>query len=186
MNAPKIGVIVSDFDYSFQHAIFDGISEMGEKHNYTVVGHSSMKDPRLPQSISLDVAELAGLVVVANALPSAMLQEIHSTGKPISLVSHQVGDLPVVMPSNIQGIAELMRYLVLDCHRRDVVFIRGLMNQHDGRERDIAFRRELIRYNLKFSESRILRGDFEPTVTKESIQELIDSREHFDAVLAAD
>jgi LacI family transcriptional regulator len=109
-------------------------------------------------------------------------------GKPISLVCHQVpgSSIPMVMSNNVQGIAALFKHLVVRCQRRKPVFIRGLMSQNDGREREIAFRQELIRHTIHMPETHFVRGDFDPNVAAESFRAFLRTSSPFDGILASD
>jgi LacI family transcriptional regulator, galactose operon repressor len=184
----KLGVITNNQHEVFQQAVIAGIGQVAAQHGYTVVVDSCAEDPEHPKGITLDPRDVAGILVIANVAPDPFLRTIYQMGKPLSLVSHQAPDMPIpsVMSNNDQGIVELVKHLVTRCQRQDLVFIRGLMDQNDGRQREIVFRQELMRYNLRVPETHFLRGDFSPAVAAESVQALLKSGDHFDAIVAAD
>jgi LacI family transcriptional regulator len=136
----------------------------------------------------LDVDAMAGVLVIANPVPDDFLRTIYQSGKPLSLISHQVPDLPipVVMSNNEQGIAALVKHLVTRCERRKLVFVRGIPTQSDAAEREVAFRQELRRYNLQIPENHYIAGDFSPETAAHSLHDLIANNIDFDAVVAAD
>jgi DNA-binding LacI/PurR family transcriptional regulator len=131
---------------------------------------------------------LEGMMVIANAAADQLLCELHESRMPISLVSHRIPgtSIPVVMSNNAQGIAELVKHLVVNCGRRELAFLRGLTDQNDAREREAAFRRELLRYSLRVPESRFVRGEFSAEVAAEAIGELIQRGERFDGLIVSD
>lgn len=184
MKEPRLGIITNNPDAVFQRSVIVGIEEVAAENGcLTVV----QKYDRHSEQALPGLADVDGLLVISNALPDSLLQAIYASGKPISLVSHQVAEtsIPVVMSNNVQGISELVRHLVR-CQRRDVVFIRGLMDQSDGQERELSFRQELVRCKLNVPESHFLHGDFSPQRAVESVRQLIEQRSRFDAVVASD
>jgi DNA-binding LacI/PurR family transcriptional regulator len=60
------------------------------------------------------------------------------------------------------------------------------MEQNDGQEREVAFRRELIRHNLRPERMHFVRGDFSAPVAAESIRQLIARGARFDGILSSD
>ncbi len=188
MNTAKLGVITNNQHEVFQRAVIAGIQQVAAQNGYEIVVDSCAEDPEHARSITLDLADVAGVLVIANVAPNDFLRQAHRMGKPISLVCHHVPDTPIpsVVSNNDQGIAELVKHLVTRCQRRRLVFIRGLMDQNDGTQRAMAFRQELMRYSLYVPESRFLRGDFSPEIAAASVRELIKEGEPFDSVVASD
>jgi DNA-binding LacI/PurR family transcriptional regulator len=181
-----IGIITNDQTRVFQRTVIAGVRDEAETRGYTVVVDSYAEDPDHPAPITLDYRATAGVIVIANAAPPDLLRTIFESGIPLSLVSHRDPDLPIpaVIADNTQGIAELVRHVVEDCQRRELVYIGGLPGQLDGDERAAAFAREVLRYNLTVTHS--LRGDFDPDIAAGSLRDLIASGATFDAVIAAD
>src|SRR5579871_1807179 len=184
MREPRLGIITNNPNAVFQRSVILGIDEVAAENGCTTAVRTYERHSE--QELS-GLSDLDGLLVISNALPDAQLRSIYASGKPISLVSHQVAEtsIPVVMSNNVQGIAELVRHLVR-CQRRDLVFIRGLMDQNDGYERELSFRQELIRCKLYVPESHFLRGDFSPHLAAESVRQMIAQGAHFDAIVASD
>src|SRR5258708_10246599 len=184
MKDSRLGIITNNPDAVFQRSVIMGIEEVAAECEYATVvqAYERHSEQALP-----GLADLDGLLVISNALPDDLLRHIYESRKPISLVSHQVADLsiPVVMSNNVQGIAELVRHLVR-CQRRDLVFIRGLMDQNDGQERELSLRQEFVRCKLNVPESHFLRGDFTPEVAAESVKRVLEQGLNFDAIVASD
>jgi len=182
----RLGIITNNQHQVFQRNVIEGIRCEAQRRGCELVIDSYAEDEAHPRPITLDYRAVDGVCVLANAAPPDLLRAILAAGKPLSLVSHRVPDLPApaVMTDNAQGIAELIRHLVVDCGRRALVFIRGVPGQWDGDEREAAFDREMMRYNLPAG----LRvpGDFSPAVAAQSMERLIAQGTPFDAVLAAD
>lgn len=183
----KIGIITNDKRQVFQRDIITGVQMIAED-NYDVIVDSIAEDPKHRLDISLDIHALDGILVIANVLSHDELQDLYQTGKPITLVSHQEADLPIpaVVQNNRDGMTKLVNYVVEDCNRREIVFIRGDMNQHDGRQRDMIFQMGLMRHDLANPDDYNLVGDFNPVTAANSIMEFLEADKAFDAVIASD
>lgn len=184
----RLGIITNNQHQVFQRNVIEGIRQEAHERGYELVIASYAEDEAHPQPITLDYRALDGVCVIANAAPPDLLRAILEANKPLSLVSHYVPDLPApaVMVDNDQGIAELMRHLVVDCGRRRPVFIRGVPGQWDSSKREAAFDREILRYNLMVPAELRAQGDFSVTTATESMKRLIAQKVPFDAVLATD
>lgn len=186
MKTPLLGVITNDPDSVFQRDVIAGMEDVAAQRGYRTMIAQVSKPPSDAGAIGLDFDKLAGALVIANVLPARVLQALAKTGLPLSLISHQAPNIPTVMPNNEQGIAVLMEHLVVACGRTRPVFIRGDMAQNDGIQRDAAFQREVMRYNLDIPAWFYLKGDFVPAVAAESLSQFLARGELFDAVLASD
>jgi DNA-binding LacI/PurR family transcriptional regulator len=185
---PALGIITNDRHNIFQRNAIAGIEDIASQHGYRVVVDSFAEDPAHPGPITLDVAAMAGVLVIADAAPHDLLRQIDAMGVPMVLVSHQVPGLPIpsIIVDNAQGIAALIQHVVEHCGRRKLVFIQGLMSQRDAIERDAAFRWEQMRYNLAVPPSRFLRGEFIESVAADSVRALLETDRDFDAIVASD
>jgi phosphoserine phosphatase RsbU/P len=184
-----IGVITNNQHGVFQRDVITGITRVAAAQGYTCIVDSLAEEQPQPRPVSLKVADLAGLVVIANVMPDDFLQDVYRAGKPLVLVSHRVEDdmIPAVIPDNIEGMIRLVDYLVDDCQRNRIVFIQGDMHQNDGRQREKVFREQLLRHDLIMPEAFYLRGDFIPAVAAESLRSFLQAQhETFDAVAATD
>lgn len=188
MNYGKLGIITNNQYGVFQRNVVAGVREVAEQRGYDLLIDSFAEDAAHPRPITLDYTAVAGVCVLADAAPVDLLHAMFAAGTPLSLVSHQVPELPipVVMTDNAEGIAELMRHLVKDCGRTNLVFISGLRGQWDADERESAFVRELMRYNLTVPPEHFIRGDFSPDIAADSLAHLLRVGARFDAVIAAD
>ena len=184
----QMGIITNNITGVFQRDVISGIEQVASAQGYAVKLFISADNPQYSTTMLSDFHALDGLLIIANAAQDDVLRALHQYHKPISLVSHQVAgtSIPMVMTNNVQGIAELVHHLVVRCSRRKLVFIRGLMDQNDGREREIAFRQELIRYDVQIPELHFLRGDFDPETASASVRALLDSGSEFDGIIACD
>jgi DNA-binding LacI/PurR family transcriptional regulator len=184
----SLAIITNNQHQVFQRLVIAGARSVAEQQGYRVVIDSFAEDPTAPHSIRVRPVDADGFMCIANAAPVEYVRAVHTAGKPITLVSHRIPELPVptVVFNNAQGIRELTRHLIEDCGRSRLVFIRGVADQFDAIERERAFRQALMRHNLDLPDAYFIPGDFEPEIAVPSLQAFMAEGYPFDAVLASD
>ncbi len=182
----RVLVLTNDAGAVFQSAVIRGASAVleaaGRRVEVVEVG------PQAPPSdLPRGVGSADGALVLASALSEPALKELWRTAGAVTLVSHLVGDAPVpaVLHDNAQGMRQLVEHLVA-CGRSSFVYVRGDLAQVDGRQREEAFREEMLRHGLEVGEEDVLEGGFEPAVARASVARLAAARDDLDAVVAAD
>lgn len=183
-----IGLITNNRYEVFQRSIIRGVEEAARARGYRVVIDSIAEDPARPRPVALDLQAMSGILVIANILPDDRLRELHESGRPMTLISHQVAGLPIpsVITDNRRGMSLLTRMMIEACGCRRLVYIRGEMRQVDAVEREQAVAHELMRANLTLEPEHVLEGRFEPARAGLLMAELLTRRRDFDGVLAAD
>lgn len=177
-----LGLITNIADHVFQRSVIAGMREVASKDGVAVKINALSTSP-------LDWRDMDAIIVIANVCTDAQIEAMHASGRPVTLVSHHIPHLPIpsLAANNDEGVHQLVRHLVEDCGRRDIVFIRGDMTQADGIEREAAIRREMMRFSLPIHDEFFIRGDFDPDVARESLAALLQrSPLAYDAVIAAD
>ena len=179
-----LGIITNDQTGVFQRQVIAGVCDIAEPAGYAVRLDALVENPG--GKVTLTPQQIDGLLIIANPVTPEFLQKFYNAHKPISLVSDHEPELPIpgVVFNNAQGIRALVRHLVEDCQRRQLIFVRGIPQQYDAKQREQAFRQELMRYNLPAA--RFLPGDFDPPLAAASIRSALQAGETFDAVIAAD
>lgn len=183
-----IGVITNDRYGDFQGTVIQGLKNVFEAHSYALVIDPMAEAPGEARPVSLNIPRLSGLIVIANIMPDDFLRQVHVTGKPMVLVSHQVADMhiPAVMIDNHEGIGRMVDFLVKTCGCRQPVFIQGDMQQVDGQQRTNAFLEAMQRHDLAVDPAYLLNGNFDTEVAMQSMQAFVAQGLPFDAVAAAD
>lgn len=183
----NIVVVTNDRSEVFQRSVIRGVEGVTRGHGLglTVV---ELADPPSDDAARVLAAGGSGVLILANVLSDGGLVQLRASGIPMTLVSHRPGtiDLPTVMHDNAQGMGLLVRHLVEDLGRTRLAFIRGDAAQTDALEREHAFRRELLRYDLSVPEERFLRGDFVPQRAGAALGALVPQAPELDGVLASD
>lgn len=180
----RIGVITNSRNGVFQRAVIAGAtSAISEYGGELIVDATQETD-----SLRLKPTDADGFLVVANAASPDFLHALHTANKPVTLVSHAAPDLPfpAVVSDNRQGILALVRHLVFDCRRAKLVFVRGIMDQYDARQREAAFQEALLRYRIPSEHAIIIDGEFDPKTAVHALLTEIEQGKRFNAVVSSD
>lgn len=182
----SIVIITNNQHDVFQKDVVIGVSNIAQQYQLSVFVDSLSDNPFVYPDMNPD--DITGFIVIANVLDDEQLADLYQLGKPITLVSHHVKSLPIpaVIQNNNDGIHKLVDYVVLDCGKREMVFILGDMEQHDGVARQWMFEQRLMHHNIMMPQERYLRGDFVPAMAAQSMREFLQQNISFDAVIAAD
>lgn len=178
----SIGIITNNAQDVFQRSVIAGVREVAQAQVLEVRVNALEESP-------LDWSDMDAVVAITNAASDHQIALIRAAGKPVTLISHHIAHLPIpsLAANNDEGVRQLVRHLVEDCGRRDIVFIRGDMTQIDAIERETAIRHALMRAGLLLREELFLRGDFEPRIARESLLALLALRPiDYDAIIAGD
>lgn len=179
-------ILTNDAGAVFQSAVVKGASGVLEDagRSVRVVEVGPLADPaQLPGALS----SRDGALILASALNEPALAQLDKRVGGVTLVSHLTErvQIPAVLHDNAQGMRQLVEHLVAG-GRRSFVYVRGDLTQVDGRQREAAFREEVLRHGLEVPEERFLEGGFVPGVASASVADLVRQGERFDAVIAAD
>jgi DNA-binding LacI/PurR family transcriptional regulator len=182
--ATTIGALLLSTRSIFHFGVLQGVQEYAAQRDVAVrVFETRAAQPSLDELRVLD-----GVLTIANSVSDALLRAIYAVQLPLILVAHRLPDLPIprCVADNIQGMETLARHVLIECGRRSPLFLRGLVQQHDGRQRELAFRQVLANIRLALPETYFLRGDFDPQRAAESLRAFIASGGAFDAIISAD
>lgn len=181
-----MSVVTSNAGAVFQSSVISGASEVAAAHDLQLQVIDLAAGTSEPQAVAAAM-QASCVLVLANVLSDAALAELHAAGLPVTLVSHRSElDLPTVMHDNRQGLRQLMSFLIGECGRTQPLFIRGDQSQLDAREREQAFREELMRHSLSMPERHFILGSFVPHVATASLTEFLTSNSDFDSIVASD
>ncbi|MGD1034205.1 MAG: substrate-binding domain-containing protein [Candidatus Dormibacteria bacterium] len=99
--------------------------------------------------------QVAGFLVVVNAVEPWYLHALREAGKPVVILSHEVDGFacPVVRADNRSGIAQAVAHLVGHGHRR--IAFAGCLAQTDITERLAAYQEALATHGIEADESLI-------------------------------
>ncbi len=182
--AAAVGVLARFTRSPFHSAVLQGAQQQAAKRGAALsVFETHQAEPSLN-----DLRGLDGVIVIADAVSAGLLALLYANAVPTLLVAHRLPDLPIprCVVDNIQGMEQLALHVLSECGRRLPVVVRGLLTQHDGRQRELAFRQVLANVRLSLPETYFLRGDFDPRVAAVSVRAFLAEGHPFDAVISAD
>lgn len=184
MSGRRLSLFTNNVGGVFQRSVIEGVSQTIDG---TAYGLHVVERPSPSGSVLKEAQGSDGALVLANVLTASELAELAASGMPITLVSHRSTELsvPAIIHDNRQGMRQLVQHLV-EAGRRRPLFVRGNLEQVDGRERESAFRDELMRHDLHVPEEHFLAGDFEPPIAVRSLTTFLARGGDFDAVVSAD
>jgi len=185
-----LSVLVNNLDGVFQRSVLQGAGEATAARGLSLEVRplAGLSVRALRELVAEVTRRSAGVLVLANALADAELATLAASGVPVTLVSHHATELalPSVMFDNAQGVALLTKHVVAERARRSLVFVGGDPAQLDAREREGAFRDEAVRHGLDLPAENYLRGDFAPSMARDSLTGFLARGGACDAVVAAD
>ncbi|MEO1290589.1 MAG: substrate-binding domain-containing protein, partial [Chloroflexota bacterium] len=182
----RIGIVTTEQYKPFQMQIIEGIQAVTGQECELVID-SLGEDPTMRKDFSLDTRLLDGLIVIADVLTDDTILSLHAEGIPMTLVSHLLDDarIPSVIQNNIDGMTQLMNYMIADCQRNNLVFIQGNLAQGDSRERLSLFQAGMMRHDLSPDDALYIEGNGDPVIAGNAILELLDSNTSFDGIVAS-
>ncbi|MGO9149618.1 MAG: EAL domain-containing protein [Acidimicrobiales bacterium] len=159
-----IGVLSPQLAASFFGGVLLGISKVAAQRGAAVIGIQTFDpgDADVDRAVSrfrcrAGWDHFAGVIALVDAVDSAYLLELQSTGIPVILVSNKVEGLtcPIVSSDNRSGVVSAVDHLVDHGHRR-IAFV-GNLRQSDIRERYEAYCQTLARHGVD-PDDRLLFG----------------------------
>jgi diguanylate cyclase (GGDEF)-like protein/PAS domain S-box-containing protein len=156
----RIGVLSPLVAGSFMSAVLSAISDTVAGAGGRVVAIQTL-DPsqgsletRVPHyTLRAAWDQVAGFIVVVNAVDRSYLEALREAGKPVVLLSEEVEGFPcpVVQADNRAGVLQAVGHLVEHGHRR-IAFV-GSLFQSDTRERYQAYREALADHGIEPDDS---------------------------------
>ncbi len=180
----RVKVVTNVATGVFQSAVIRGVRERLAPQGAEV----SVLELPVPPTDAADLPPLGdGAIVLANALPDVVLAAIKAAGTAVTLVSHLAPGLglPSVLHDNRQGMGQLAE-LLASRGVRSPAFIRGNLEQLDGRERERFLRLELLRRGLELRDDHLLEGGFEVGIAGRAVAGFLASGPNCDAIVGAD
>ncbi len=146
-----IGLIISDIQNPFFHAVVRAVEDVAYQHGYAVFLCNSDEDPaKEVLYIELMQAErVAGLVISPTRETNQACQKLIEAGVPLVFVDRRVLGLEVdtVVIDNIGGAFDLVSHLIEDGHRR-IGAVLGTPAATTGHERRDGYFQALEKHGL--------------------------------------
>jgi len=183
----SIGVLTQYIDSPFYGEALRGIEEVLHKAHYAplfVSGHWNQEEERSRLSLLQD-RKVDGIIVLTGKLSDGTLAEM-ARQLPIVVTGRQLSapNLFSIDFDNIEGAGLAVKHLHALGHQ-NVAFISGPLDHPDAGQRLAGYRSELVRRDMRVDDALIVFGDFQEAGGFRAMNQLLESRVTFSAVIAA-
>lgn len=189
--ANAIGLLLTEISGAFFPPMLRGIENCVRQHglDLLIFSTSHPSRPALPGSYPLGEHNTDGLLVFPGSLSEQDMGWFYRRGFPLVLLFHSAPDglnIPSVVFENQTSTEKLIGHLSEVHHCRRIVFLRGPENHEDSLVREASYRAALERYHLPFDPELMETGAFNPQISSQAIQRILDRGIRFDAVFTND
>jgi len=198
-NRPLIGFLATQFDESYQYAVWNGAAEEALALGIPLVFYEGTNANNPGSSNTLDSIpfclakknNLSGLIVMSNAMGASLTYtrtaDYLATFEHIPLISLGIKfpGIPSLCVGNTGCIQTITTHVVVVHNRKNFVFLAGPRGHQEGEGRKREFQ-ETIRTLLPGSPPpKVMHCDFSEERAYTRIKRLIESGWNYDAVVAA-
>ena len=195
-----LGILISSTDDKFENALLRGISDAAIQAGANWIcftsgairsyhGFESQRN-MLYDLVNPEIVD--GLIVsgtLGHGIKQDELREFCVGYQPLPVVTAAVSldGIPSVVSDSYQGIKELVEHLLEKHHRKRIAFIRGPVGHQEADERFRAYTDALIAHGFSKEETltRVVTGDYTIGSGQKAMQDLLESKKPFDAVVGA-
>jgi LacI family transcriptional regulator len=182
-----VGVLTQDIESPFFTRVMRGVEEVLSKHGYAPVMVSGHWDAREEEErVRLLMARrVDGVVIITGRLNDEVVRRL-AQRQPIVMAGREVEATNVRSVSFDQELGGYLatHHLTSMGHRR-IAFISGAPDHVDAQRRFAGYRRALTEAMLPYDELLVQQGDFTESGGVLAMTRLLDSRQPFTAVFAA-
>jgi diguanylate cyclase (GGDEF)-like protein len=194
-----IGLFLDNFYGEYGNRIVAGASRAAEELEAMLISYAdnSINDPNHVAREENDLFRLAepgaldALIVLPPSISDSGAKERFAlfleafSALPIVRVGDDDAAFMRVVIENRKGMGELVDHLIERHGRSRIAFIRGPEGVSDAEARYAAYRASLKAHGIPFRPSLVLPGDFRRASGTAAAARLLDDRESFDALVAA-
>lgn len=183
----SIGVLTQYIDSPFYGEALRGIEDVLHQAHYAplfVSGHWNEEEERARLALLQD-RKVDGIIVLTGKLSDDTLADM-ARQLPIVVTGRQLSaaNLFSIDFDNIEGAGLAVRHLHALGHQ-NVAFISGPLDHPDAEQRLAGYRAELERRDMPVDEALVVYSDFQESGGFRAMNQLLDSRVNFSAVIAA-
>ena len=183
----SIGVLTQYIDSPFYGEALRGIEDVLHQAHYAplfVSGHWNQEEESSRLGLLQD-RKVDGIIVLTGKLTDQTLAEM-ARQLPIVVTGRQLSapNLFSIDFDNIEGAGLAVKHLHALGHQ-NVAFISGPLDHPDAEQRLAGYRAELVRRDMRVDDALVVYSDFQESGGFRAMNQLLDSRVNFSAVIAA-
>lgn len=183
----SIGVLTQYIDSPFYGEALRGIEDVLHQAHYAplfVSGHWNQEEERARLGLLQD-RKVDGIIVLTGKLPDSTLVEM-ARQLPVVVTGRQLSatNLFSIDFDNIEGAGLAVKHLHALGHQ-NVAFISGPLDHPDAEQRLSGYRAELARRDMHLDDALVVFSDFQESGGFRAMNQLLDARVNFSAVIAA-
>lgn len=186
-----VGLLLTNMHNDFFAPLLNGTEQIVRKHGYNLLVATYHSDSRDSVPPPIGPHNTDGLLVFADSLTDEDLAKLHEIKFPIVLIHRTPPPslpLPSVTVENKSATHRLVEHLIVHHNKKQILLLRGPMNQEDSYWRETGYRSALEANDIEFDEKLVLIGDFERDIAYKALNHFLGNgqRVAFDAVFAGD
>ncbi|GGJ57022.1 diguanylate cyclase [Deinococcus roseus] len=197
MDPPRSVAVLTNELHPYQKAVLAGIRNVLDHHGITttVYLHQDLHEPEYPaardfQALIHPDQHLAVIAMTVVIGAHASDEQLHLLLNPFrhlprAGLGRVLEGIPTVMVDNRSGMRQMMEHLIVQQEKKRLVFVRGIVGNADSEVREEVFCSSLQEHGLEVQEDFVLDGGFSFQATCDALQELLQQRRDFDAVVCA-
>ncbi len=186
-----IGLLLNNLHNDFFVPLLNGVEAVVRKKEYNLIVATYHANSRNAMPPPIGPYNTDGLLVFSDGLVDEDLANLNANGFPMVLV-HRTSppslNIPSVTVENTEITQKLVEHLIQEHGKRQILFLRGPVNQEDSNRREQGYKAALASTGIPFDERLVLNGEFERDVAYEVLNDFLSNgkRVAFDAVFTGD
>jgi LacI family transcriptional regulator len=186
-----IGLLLTSMHNDFFAPLLAGIEGVVSSQGYNLLVATYRPNRSPNNQIPMGVHNSDGLLVFADSLNDAQIEQFHNQKFPLVLIHRTPPDeltIPFVTVENKAATKTLVDHLISVHGCRRIILMRGPAKQEDSYWREVGYKSALADHNIPFDEALVLNGDFEREIAYQAMKTFLEdpNRPDFDAVFSGD
>jgi DNA-binding LacI/PurR family transcriptional regulator len=185
-----IGVLLSDLLGDFFQPLLIGIETIARENGFAIlISMTGVTHPQDQRVRPFGLHNTDGLLIFSGSLTPDGIAQAHATGLPLVLI-HQSSpeglDIPCVTVENKAASRKIVEHLIVAHQRRRIVLLSGPADNEDAQWRELGYRDALAAHHIEIDPQLIGAGNFDRSVARATIEQMLAAGASFDAVFTGD
>ena len=185
-----IGLLLTNMHNDFFAPLLCGIESIVQKEGYNLLVATYRTEDQSDTQLPVGPHNTDGMIVFADSLSDDEIINLHSNQFPIVLIHRSSPpdyQIPSVTIENKNATYRLVEHLITEHGKRNIMFVRGPVNQEDSYWREMGYQQALEDHGIEFRSDLIIRGEFEREIAYREMKAfLTNGHPVFDAIFAGD